>query len=982
MSIQPPLGPIGHCSAKLRRLLEIEEEKALGRTVRVRKDAKDRATNTAAGGNRWKRPADFAVPGAFHTRFVSADGKATFHCSLEAVSKSCDGGCKISTAQGSKRLASGAPADHNRYIERPGAVAAIEPAGFDGYAERAAAIEAVDGDQAIVSNIAPTLEERQDYWRAVHRCERTPQPDRLTLVPDHAARDVWQRLADKPDLLGAIRDVAQAFATMQGKRKTRTVALDTIGVDRTAARKLVADINAVVSGGRRKRAIRLSEGRGGRSQYRFTAEFPDGLDAAGRMAVTTAFCGQLGRDGLMYVAAVHAPDHHNDQRNHHLHAALHDRPARRIGDRWDFEISEPVEGQRGRERYPHRQNKVEKWSRDPEGGGHRYYGARMLADLRARFAQLCNDELARLNVERRLHPGSLKSLGCDRGAQRPLGTRAAPLEAAGVPTAIGIGNAELLWSALLREAWDAAERRAADRAKLRRLIAGAGGELPEGIVLAPQLRELDARLDAAEAVLARHDAELTEYDVTLAMTRARPDKALDTCRRMLEAIDAGKANRADQRARPAIAARAGEAEAFLRGVAGVEREIAPTLVHHREAVQRAQAEVDAISAAVTTLMDRPAPKVTVASPKLDHRAVLEALFQRIMVEDMPILPPDGTGAGYRVPGISRAEFTAITVPALAGMAQQRLAALADIQAKRMRASAQAVAAAGLNAVERAVAEGDAGAARTLKHARAYGDHPTYRQALHDATTAGRSSTTANMAVPSRDRGWTFALRDRFAGMMGSGRPGVGFDARASVLAAASERSALATPAMTRDECVSSLVTALLAEPTLRVVKEQQGLVIDASRADGWQASAIAFADEPAVLAAMRQRHASPWLDVHAAERDRALADLNDALRGAPRRPLVKAELGWRVDLGDRRLRDLVAGWQGYDALADVLRGADRHWKQREDYIENCPTSVADSQRRIEAPARYDRGNHGERQVTPIIPSPLEHGWTPRDGVGR
>lgn len=330
MSIQRPLGPIGHCSAKLRRLLEIKEEEALGGTVRVRKRAKDAASGTAARGNRWKRPADFAVPGAFHTRFVSADGKAPFHCSLEAVSKTGAGGCKISTAQGSKRLASSAPANHNRYIERPEAVAAIEPAGFDGYAERAAAIEAVDGDQAIVSNIAPTLEERQDYWRAVHRCERTPKPDRLTLVPEHAARDAWQKLADRPDVPGAIREVAQAFATTKGKRKNRTVALDTIGMDRTAARKLVADINGVVGSGKCKRAIRLSEGRGGRSQYRFTAEFPDGLDAAGRMAVTTALCEQLGRDGLMYVAAIHAPDHHNDPRNHHLHAAVHDRPARRI----------------------------------------------------------------------------------------------------------------------------------------------------------------------------------------------------------------------------------------------------------------------------------------------------------------------------------------------------------------------------------------------------------------------------------------------------------------------------------------------------------------------------------------------------------------------------------------------------------------------------------------------------------------------------
>lgn len=361
--------------------------------------------------------------------------------------------------------------------------------------------------------------------------------------------------------------------------------------------------------------------------------------------------------------------------------------------------------------------------------------------------------------------------------------------------------------------------------------------------------------------------------------------------------------------------------------------------------------------------------------------MLEGLFQRIMADDMPILPPDGTGAGYRVSGISRVEFAAVTAPALAGMAQQRLAALADLQAKRMRASAQAVAAAGLDAVERAAAGGDAGAARTLKHARAYGDHPIYRQVLHDAKIAEHSAA-GRMPVPTRDRGWSSALRDRVAGLMRSGGPSSGSDARTSVIAPASDRSAPATPSMTREQCVASLVAALLTEPALRVVKEQQGFIIDASKAEGWHTSAIAFADEPAILAAMRQRYASPWLDVPAAERDRILADLNDALRGASRRPLVKAEQGWRVGLGDRRLRDLAAGWRGYDALAHVLRGADRHWKQREDYIENCPTSVRESPAPIEVPVPPDRGEHSDREVAPVMPAPPEHGWTRRDGVGR
>jgi hypothetical protein len=448
---------------------------------------------------------------------------------------------------------------------------------------------------------------------------------------------------------------------------------------------------------------------------------------------------------------------------------------------------------------------------------------------------------------------------------------------------------------------------------------------------------------------------------------------------MLEAIDAGKAKGADTRARPAIAARAAEAETFLARVATVERENAPTLVHHRKTVGRAQAEVDAISAAVANLMDRPTPTVTVASPKPDDRAVVEALFQRVMANDMPILPPDGTGAGYRVPGIRRAEFTAITAPALAGMAQQRLAALADLQAKRMRASAETVAAIGLDAVARAAADGDAGAARTLKHARAYGDHPTYRQALRDAALAVRPAATG-VATPSRDHGWASTLRAGLAGLLGSGASGKGPATHTPVVA--QPTAPPVTSATARDDAIGSLVTALLTEPTLRVVSGPQGLVIDASAAEGWRFSAVAFADEPPVKAAMRQRDASPWLDSPAAERDRILADLDKALQGASRRPIVRSDQGWRIDLSDRRLHDVVAGWRGYDALADILRRADRHWTQREYYIENCPTSVGGSRAHTEAPVRPDRDEHGERQVAPVMPSPGERDWPPRDGAGR
>lgn len=934
MSIQRPLGPIGHCSARLRRALAIEEEAALGRTVRVRQSATDRATDRKVRGNRWSRSADFAVPGAFHTRFVSAGGKVTFHFALQAVSKASDGGCRISTPEGSQRLANGAPADHGAYIERQDAVEiTISPAGFDDYAGRPSATETIDGERAIFTNIAPTAEERQSYWRAVHEHERTPGADRLTLTPEKVSRPAWQRLADAPEIPAAIREVATSFATSRTKRRTRTVALDDMKLDRKAARALVRMIATVLGTAKGKPAARSSEGRGGRSQYRLTAEFADGLDAAGRRAVAEGFCATMKEAGLMYVAAIHAPDHHNDCRNHHLHVAFHDRPATRIGDRWDFEIAEPVEGQHKRVRYPHRQNKVGEWSRDPAGGSHRAHGSKTLEDMRTLFADLCNEQLGRLGVARQLHPGDLRSLGCDREAQKPLGTRAAPLEAAGVPTATGIDNAELLWSALLREAWEAAEQRAKTRADLRRRLveiereAGSVTRQAQGV----EARNLIVRLDAAEAMLGRNDTERAEYDVTLAMARARPDKALDTCRRILAAIEAGGATAAECRARPAIATRAREAEMFLTKIAAIDRDNAPVLAVQRAAVAAAQADADAVAAAAATLFARREQARPVPSTKADGRATLDALFDRIMTDDMPILPPDGAGTGYRVPGITRAEFAAITAPALAEMAQHRLAALSDLQGKRMVAAAGVVASLGLDGVKRAAANGDAGAARTLKHARAYADHLGYRRALADAEAARPSSQPV---TSKRDGGWSARVRDRIAGLVGQDMPTAPTPAREPPVTAV----AAASPRSTRDDAIAALAAALLAEPTLRVVEGEHGLVIDASRAPEWVHSVTAFAETPVVLSAMCQRHRSPWLDVPATDRHRILTDLGAALADGDRRRLVETEGQWHVDLADERLGDIVMRWRGYDALAAVLVRADWHWRAREAYADG-PTSV-------------------------------------------
>ncbi len=250
------------------------EEEALGRTVRVRRNVRDAVKDRKPRGNRWSRSPDFAVPGAFSPRFVSADGKVTFSFTFEPVSKTSDGGCQIKTSEGTRRLEAGAAKDHDAYIDRPGAVeVTISRTDSIAMRLRPSATEAIDGERAVFSNISPDPLERQAYWQAVHECERTPGVDRLTLVPENASRGAWQALAAAPDVPVAVRDIAAVFATARGKRKARAIPLDDLAIDGAAARELAETLATILGTGKKKAAARVSKGRGGRTQYRLTAEF-------------------------------------------------------------------------------------------------------------------------------------------------------------------------------------------------------------------------------------------------------------------------------------------------------------------------------------------------------------------------------------------------------------------------------------------------------------------------------------------------------------------------------------------------------------------------------------------------------------------------------------------------------------------------------------------------------------------------------------
>ena len=245
-----PLGPIGHCSAKLRRAIEIDEEEALLGTVRIRRRPKGPDEPKAKGaGRRFVLEPHFAIPGPFSTRPVAPDGRVSFHFSRDIVSKAPDGGSILSSASGVRRLSSAAPADHDSYIARPGALMAISPEAFDGYAVRSAAVErAGDGTQAIFTNISPDAAARAHYWSKVHEHERTSRPDTLEFRSVRLSPAAWRQIAAMGGLPLEFRDAANRMAKRDAPPQKKGAPDFEIRMGRTEAGRLLSVIRSSEAG--------------------------------------------------------------------------------------------------------------------------------------------------------------------------------------------------------------------------------------------------------------------------------------------------------------------------------------------------------------------------------------------------------------------------------------------------------------------------------------------------------------------------------------------------------------------------------------------------------------------------------------------------------------------------------------------------------------------------------------------------------------
>lgn len=548
----------GKFAAVLRAREEDEQLLQIGR-VRIKEQAKeDAAKRPATSRSAYQIAADFSAPLPRPGRPRAADGITTsFHFHA----------CCVTRSSGAA-TAGGLAANHAAYVERMEAVEVGSALDHAGYVERGDAVEVADRP-LVFSNISDDPERRRAFWEAVDRCERRGHAG---LSVRAAVIGQWLDAAGDdlpPAFVAHCRAEQKRWAASRKKptpfkpKRYRAEEPDCaaiLDVLRRAPGWPDQDPPAV-----------FTPGSAGRTQYRYVAELPHELGAADRAAIVRDFCDHLGsfaRDaegrstGMMYTAVIHAPGPCNDRRNYHLHVIAHDRPATWMADlgKWDFEVAEEFR-RKGeiRVRYPHRQDKIIEVSRSlapdkrPKHHNAAIAGKAFVPHLRERFADICNERLALRGIRRRIDARSHKALGIEKEPELHLGTRAAALERAGVPTRIGSYNAAISW----RDAAEAERRRTEDyvgpwHREDAVLMKGVAGSL-EGVTLMGERRAV------LQAIEETRDLAW-ENDRLRHQARSRAQATLDHCAASLAQVGGSAAHRA------AVEKRRREAEEHLAKV--------------------------------------------------------------------------------------------------------------------------------------------------------------------------------------------------------------------------------------------------------------------------------------------------------------------------------------------------------------------------------------------------------------------------------
>ncbi len=546
---------------------------------------------------------------------------------------------------------------HADYIERPDAIEAVDPSALvaESIERQLAAVYnetpteeeasllgvqavAPEGVPSVFSNISDDPFERQEYWRAVERSEREPRSHKLLFDPEVSPR--WWAAVEQSDgldptfkahLLHVAEEYRQHIQAPTendaAKEPFRPTAYPPPGskarLSAEQAGRLLQQAVSLPGFDYSQPPIEFKSGRGGRVQIRFVAELPHELSAEDRALIVQNFCDRLssletriqpdGTEkpvGMMYTAVIHAPDAHNDDRNYHLHIVANDRPAKYLDEHgmWDFEVPEvfsrPGSGSL-RTRYPFRQNKIGEVTQHSSRTGKENSGRDFIPAMRRDFAKITNTVLKARGVQRQYDPRRYTEMGIDRTPTDHLGTKAAALEAIGVPTTVGQLNAIAIWSDaernIERQAQQADRSYKIEQSRIESVVRHAAAKNTSHPSLT-ELRKLMVERDRLTKSLAEDRRAIMAFDNMEAKAKSRAVRTRQTCLAYLGEIEKGVADGTTRVMKFSIEARFKDAQEHINKIDAALAPHRDVLIQAAQDVERREArvlEIDRITAPIT-----------------------------------------------------------------------------------------------------------------------------------------------------------------------------------------------------------------------------------------------------------------------------------------------------------------------------------------------------------------------------------------------
>ena len=554
---------ITHVSEALRGYIHRLEKEAVVGTVRY--GTRRVRESGAKQQNRWRMPTDLRRVAPYDGRPTSWSGATSFHFEVTRLSKASNRASK--TGDGGAR-SSGAAGDHERYMSDPEKLEQVLAADFErylgGYGDEPLNPGAGSRAGLVMSNIGEGLAERQAFWNDVWAHEREPGAHRLEFAPDRATSAEWRGLADDRStpspVANAIRDhLLRDHRPRPKRRGPRQPSIVTVEFADPAVLTWASQLGDRFGSSKSERPVHFVEPRGGLVQQRLVAEFPEELDSRRRCAVVRSLAEDLERVAVPFTVVVHAPDHRNDRRNHHLHAIWYPRRCERRADgTWDIA--------NGHKLRPG--DVVEALGIDTGKRAASSHWADASADvklMRVRFADHCNEALARMNINRRLDPRTYEEMGVDQEPAKHLGTAAAALVAAGAYVAKDHENACKSWTARER----AAERESAERRNWHRAFLEEMRSIlsDDEEAIGPEIRDLLRSYEEQARNVDKERVAMARLLLEREMAESAARRLERGTAQLLGAIERGQGSADDKRNAKLIAARYRLARAHLQEIA-------------------------------------------------------------------------------------------------------------------------------------------------------------------------------------------------------------------------------------------------------------------------------------------------------------------------------------------------------------------------------------------------------------------------------